>query len=366
MMHRPSVCWVLAAATLALTAVAGAPPSRAADEPPRALIERGAFKQARALLEPRLQAHPDDAEALWLMSRVKQAFGDTKAALDLAERAVALDGKNAEYHLQVAEVCGQMGQKAGLLKGMSLGKRFKKEAEIAVALDPRQTEARMDLMMFYVIAPGIVGGDKKRAKAMAEEIMGIDPVQGNLAHARLAIQQKDSARAEPFYRQAVEIGAKNYRARLSAASFYIGSSQRKWELAESHATTALELDRARIGAYVMLAAIYAHGERWPELDALLAAAEASVPDDLSPHYQAARILIVEGRDPVRAERYLRKYLSAEPEGGAPGLGGAHWRLGQALERQGRTAEAKREIEAALKINPDLDEAKKDLKRLRRA
>src|ERR1700675_3350966 len=85
----------------------------AADGALRALLERGAWKQVRALAAPRLTANPGDAEALWLMSQVKQAFGDEKAALEFAEKAVSLDEKNADYHLQLAEVCGQKAEKSG-------------------------------------------------------------------------------------------------------------------------------------------------------------------------------------------------------------------------------------------------------------
>jgi TolA-binding protein len=67
---------------------------------------------------------------------------------------------------------------------------------------------------------------------------------------------------------------------------------------------------------------------------------------------------------VRAERYLRHYLSREPEYGAASHATAHWRLGLALEKQGKKDEATSEFAAAVKADPKLDDAKKDLKRLK--
>src|SRR5262245_3960705 len=157
--------FALAVALLAIVA-----PIARADDSMRALIERGSWKKVRAIAEPRLAANPSDPEALWLMSQVKQAFGDVKAAMEYAEKAVALDGSNADYHLQLAEVVGQKAQKAGPIKGIGLGKKFRKEAETAIKLDPRQIDARFDMMMFYREAPGIIGGDNKKAKAQADEI----------------------------------------------------------------------------------------------------------------------------------------------------------------------------------------------------
>jgi tetratricopeptide (TPR) repeat protein len=70
-------------------------------------------------------------------------------------------------------------------------------------------------------------------------------------------------------------------------------------------------------------------------------------------------------DPARAERYFRKYLSQqEPEGETPSLAAARWRLGLALEKENRKEEALREIQAAVKMDPNLKEAQSDLKRVK--
>jgi hypothetical protein len=60
---------------------------------------------------------------------------------------------------------------------------------------------------------------------------------------------------------------------------------------------------------------------------------------------------------------LRKYLSTEPEGRAPSVGEAHWTLGLVLGQLGRRREALAELRTAEQMRPDLDEVKKDLRRL---
>src|ERR1700693_4408063 len=69
----------------------------AADTTPKALIEAGHWKRARPVAEQRYQAHPNDAEAAYLLSEVKLAFGDVEGARALAEKAVALAAKNSAY-----------------------------------------------------------------------------------------------------------------------------------------------------------------------------------------------------------------------------------------------------------------------------
>ncbi|HEY3122121.1 MAG TPA: hypothetical protein VGL15_15965 [Vicinamibacteria bacterium] len=62
--------------------------------------------------------------------------------------------------------------------------------------------------------------------------------------------------------------------------------------------------------------------------------------------------------------YFRRYLGQEPEGNAPTLAHAHWRPGTAVAGQGRRDEARSELQTALRLKPDLDEAKKELAALR--
>jgi hypothetical protein len=61
---------------------------------------------------------------------------------------------------------------------------------------------------------------------------------------------------------------------------------------------------------------------------------------------------------------VRTYLTIQPEGGGTGHAQAHWRLGQVLEKEGKRGEATAEIEQAVRLKPDLEDAKKDLKRLK--
>jgi len=98
----------------------------------------------------------------------------------------------------------------------------------------------------------------------------------------------------------------------------------------------------------------------------LARAEAAVPDDLSPYVFAARAMLREGAELPKAESYLKKYIgeTKEPEAGAPIIAGAHWSLGLVYEKEGRKADARSELETAVRLKPDFEPAKKDLKRLK--
>jgi tetratricopeptide (TPR) repeat protein len=326
------------------------------------LMERGRWKEARAAVAA---LGPDAARTHYLKARVQIAFNQLDQALVSAEKAVALEPRNADYHYQVSEVCGVMAQRAGKVKAFGLARRLRKEAEQAVALDPKHLEAREILVHFFSLAPGLIGGDKKKAAALAEEIARLSPARGAIQKAEIALRAKDEALAEKLYLQAIEADASSYGARMALCRIYAGEKRNQWSLVEKHAKAALANDPGRSGAYAVLAGLYAHQERWNDLDAILADAGRAIRGNLSPQYQAARILIVEHRDSTRAERLLRQYVAVEPEGGSPTVAHARWRLGQALEQQGRKTEAIAELEAASKLDPDFDPLKKDLKRIKK-
>jgi tetratricopeptide (TPR) repeat protein len=153
-------------------------------------------------------------------------------------------------------------------------------------------------------------------------------------------------------------------ATTTLVNWYLGQKPPRYDAAEPLAHTLISLDPHRLVGYRMLATVYTAAARWPELDAMLADAEKAVPDDLGAHYAAARTIIADGNDFPRAERRFRRYLGQEPEVHEPTLAQAHWRLGNVLEKEGRRADAVAELEQAVKLKPDFEEAKKDLARVR--
>jgi tetratricopeptide (TPR) repeat protein len=353
--------WVCISAGLFL----GASLCLGADSSPEELEEGGHWKRLRALEDPRVSANSNDAEAAYYLGKAKKEFGDLQGAMALAEKAVSLNSNNARYHLFVAEVAIDMGQKAGILKGLGMAHRFRQEAEKAVSLDPRYIDAHEDLMEFYQDAPGIAGGDKKKARELAEQIAKFDSTRGWLAQATLASKEKNAAKQEECYQKALATAPQDGRVLREMAAYYSSEAQKKYDLAEKYALEALKISEDHAVPYVALAVTYAAAERWKDLDALMERAEKNIPDDFGAHYQAGKLLLLSGKDLPRAERYFRKYLTMEPEAGEPNFAAAHWRLALVLEKEGKKPEAVSELEEAIRLEPDFKQAKEDLKRLKK-
>jgi tetratricopeptide (TPR) repeat protein len=326
-----------------------------------ALIEAGHFKQVARSIDV---TKTSDAETLYLLSNLKQAFGKTDEAVQYAERAVKADPNRAKYHLQLAGVLSDQAEKASLFKKISLAGRIRSELETSIKLEPKNTDCLAGMMMFYQNAPGIAGGSKDKAKQLAEEIGRIDASKGFLAQAQLAQGNNEKDKLEGLYLSALKADPASFEALLALANYYTSDAQKKYEKAETYAKQAIAIDHSRTGPYVVSAEILAFKQNWEKLESLLSDAEQANHDDLNPFYQAGRTLLQLNQELPRGERYLRKYLSQDPEGLTPSLSAAHWRLALILEKEGRKQDAIRELEESLRLQPDFENAKKDLKRLK--
>jgi len=275
------------------------------------LADAGHWKRARAKAEEARLAESNDARALWLASRVKLAFSELDEAAKLAERAAALDPKNAGYQLQIAEVWGTVAHRAPVWRQLGPGRRCKKAMDAAFALDPRHVENLFILMQYYQRAPGFMGGDKKRAAEIPARIREVDAARGWMAEAKLAEIRKDAAGQESALRRAVEANVRHYGARIELAAHLLRRGDAK--SAAEQARTAAGIHPDRVEAYQILARALDPG---PALEAVLAEAAVRVPDDLSPFYEAAR------RVSARRQAWIERYLSQPPEPTAPSHGDA--------------------------------------------
>jgi tetratricopeptide (TPR) repeat protein len=337
----------------------------AVDSSAKNLVDHGHFKRARTMLEERLAKNPKEADALVLMARVKLAYGQLDEAANILQQAISLEPSNSDAHLYLANTYGREAEKAGWLEKMGLARKVKKELQHATTLDPKNMDALEGMMDFYLEAPGVMGGSGKQAEEMASRILALDAVRGNLSQGRIASHTKKFAQCEAFFQKAVNAAPESYDALLAVADLYLQDHWNNLDKAAEYAGKALRVDPSRVGSYNVLASVLAATERWRELDELLDNSTKQIPDNLVPYFVAGRVLIVDQKDPARAERYLRRYLSQEePEGETPSFAAARWRLGLALERENRREEAVREMQEAVRMDRSLKQAIIDLARLK--
>jgi tetratricopeptide (TPR) repeat protein len=253
--------------------------------------------------------------------------GNVDAAIEAGELAVEALANDSQAWFWLGRAYAQQAMRASLLgKPRWAGKTHDAYLQ-AVTLDPANLDARFDLMQYYVMAPGFLGGDREKADAQAREVAERDVIMGKLATAMLAQTDKKADVAEAAYRDAVKLDPSHERARISLAMF-------------------LQRD-----------------ERWDEIRGLWDESLLRNPDDALAHYQLGRMAAVSGKDLEAGLGHLDRFLALgeTPEGMT--VGAAYWRRGQVLEKLGRRDDAIAAYADAVGREPFLTSAKDDLERL---
>lgn len=312
-------------ALLLLTLVA------AAESDPMSLLQNGKANQALQALKSQVQNNPSDARAYNLMARVYFQLGRWDDAVQAAEKSVSLAPQVSEYHQWLARSYGEKAEASGPVGAFNLVRKVKAEFEKAVALDEamKNLSARADLAEFYIEAPYIMGGDKGKARYLADSVMQHDPALGHFILGRVEEKQNSKNRAENEYKAAIEAS---------------GNRARYW---------------------VNLAHFYRHTGRLNEMEAAVnRSLNARMVDGL-PLFDGASLLLRAGRNFPGAIQMFRHYLSLEdPAEDGPAFQ-AHYLLGVLLEKQGDAKAAIAEYRAALDLASEYRPAQDALLRLSR-
>lgn len=294
---------------------------------PKELLAAGRVDDAIQFLQLQVSRSPADAESYNLLCRAYFMLQEWDRGIPECERARNLDPQSSLYHLWLGRIYGEKADHAIFWSAIALAKKVRASFERAVALDPRNWEARTDLAEFYVEAPGIVGGNKDKARAQVDALMPLNPGVAHWVAARMAEKDKDDASAE-----------REYRAEVTASH----SGARGW------------LD---------LASFLRRSNRLDEMEQALRHLESCPIDHAPSLMDGAGLLLRTGRDFPLAERLLRRYLLSPAEE-EPAFK-AHDMLGLLLEKQGDRRGAAEQYRAALALAHNYTRALEDLKRLGR-
>jgi hypothetical protein len=316
-----------------------------------------------------LQRNSEDVNALIALSTIEWAYGHLGPATVSAEKAVAVADGSAIAHAQLVNILGATlaSGKSSTFEKLSLSRRFRKEADRTLQLDPGNLYAHEALARYYWYAPSIGGGDRVKAQQIVAQLIDLDSARGYSLKAELDATNPDKverlASVLKDWKQAVATAPRSYTAHAGLSEYLLHADNLKW--AGDEAKMALAINPSRIAAYRLLAEIYVIGGQWEDLDALLQHAHTASPNDLSPEFTAAQTIFDRDLQSqyARAEVYLRNYVEQPVEGLEPSLAVGHWRLGQLLDREGRQTAALTEVQTAVNLDPSLDEARREMKRL---
>jgi len=139
------------------------------------LIEERKASELQAIAEIALKKTPTDAEAKYYLGVSLMLQEKHTEAIDYLDRAIAIAPGVSEYHRALGDAHGLAALRASLTHALSHAKKGRAALVKAIELDPKNTQARISLAMFYVHAPGIAGGSNKKGQEQIAEIEKLDP-----------------------------------------------------------------------------------------------------------------------------------------------------------------------------------------------
>ncbi|MGA2135889.1 MAG: tetratricopeptide repeat protein [Bryobacteraceae bacterium] len=108
-----------------------------------------------------------------------QAQHAAESGIQAAERAIAIDSKNAEYHRVLGTLCGQVVP-ANILFALSYGKRARDAINKALELDPKSAQAYLARGVGNYYLPEAMGGGAAVAIPDMRKAATLDPASAEV------------------------------------------------------------------------------------------------------------------------------------------------------------------------------------------
>jgi tetratricopeptide (TPR) repeat protein len=329
----------------------------------------GQFQQAALVYGRILQIDPDHADSLHLLGMVASQARQPEMAIDLIQRAIALNGGVAAYHSNLGSIFQGLGKLDEAVDRYTL----------ALSLDPRLPEIHLNLGLVLQTQ-----GRLDEAIASYRQAVALDPnlaaAHSNLGNGLQALGNLDEAIAH--YQTALALNP-----RFPEAWYNLGNSQLAQDKLEDAAASyrrALSFNGSLAEAHCNLGNVLQRQEKLDEAMACYEQALQIKPACADAHYNLANVLSYQGKlqpavteyelalryDPscVKAHNNLGNVLRTleRPEeavahyrqipDGSPEFTDAYCNLGLALLTLGRHDEAIQSIERTLALKPEMAEA----------
>ena len=268
----------------------------------------------------------NNGPAALLLSRVAYRLNRADDAVKWGERGVKLLPDSASAHLWLGRAYLLELEGAAFYRQPGLSKRVRTEFDRALELNPSDFDVRESRARYFMNAPSIGGGSIEKARAEATTAYRIDPYRGALLRGQIEEHEKRPGAAEAEYAG----------------------------LVRAYPDSATPFNR--------LVNLYQTSRQYAEAFRLIDARTGRLTADESAMYQTGKTAALSGERLEKGEAALRQYISLGTFTLASEAN-ARNRLAMILEKRKDVAAAVREYEAAIRLDPKLEDAKAGLKRL---
>lgn len=245
---------------------------------------------------------------------------DIDDAEELIEEALEVFPQRADVNYLCGQIMGIQASQS-IFSALSYAGKSLDCFKQAASLEPANTEYQFGLMMFYLQAPGIAGGDTEKAWKLVNDISAIDAIAG----VRAELQYYANTDDEEAYEEAISNALTTYP---DHAEFYYRhgldlQKDKKFSEALNAFKQATDADIDDPKAHFKLSALYQIGR-----NAVL-----------------SELAIMEGIDAL--QRYLDRSVEVE---NLPSVQWAHYRLAQLYQLNGNNPPIQQHLKLAAKTD----------------
>lgn len=294
-------------------------------------LERNQFKN----IEKHVTALPTFASDLQLQQAHAEALmglDQTEAAADFLQQAHKTFPKDADLLQLAAMNQFTLAQQASIFSAAGHAKDGLALLKQAVSLAPDDADLQLNLIGFYLQAPGIAGGDEDEAKRMAQALAGKDPVAGPIAQAMVLNNDDKADEALKIIDEALQQQPQQARLLAQKAVLLVSKKQMK----------------EAVGLY-----------------------QQAVQYTEKPHqkynylYQIGRLAAVEQQDKAAGKAALQQFIDFYKDGENQQLPWARVRLAQIHLLEQNKADAEQALQPVLALADKPEKLEKELKSLQK-
>jgi tetratricopeptide (TPR) repeat protein len=323
-------------------------------------FDEGRIVQSKPLFLDAVKDDPHNAEAYYYLGWLT-INSDYAGAIEYLENAVNLNGSAAKYHLMLGNAYGVKAQRGGIFGKLGAASNCKAQYLMAISLDAKFTEARVNMIEFYLQAPGIVGGSVEKAVAESDTIKTYDPYAGYIAEARVHEYQKEKVKQEECYRKAISIDPKNFIAYKALWLMYMNENNVRqadeiFKKAVSSVTNTSDI-------YFQMGLFYVGKNEFVKAREMFEATLKKNPKNYAVYYQLGKVDLLSGTDLYQGLSYFEKYIQTPELKNSPRHEYAYLRMGMIYEKLGKADSARISYRKSLELSPDFEDAKKALEKL---
>jgi tetratricopeptide (TPR) repeat protein len=317
-------------------------------------------QKARGYLQAALRLNPQDAEVLLALSRIEAGQGQIQATQNLVSKAQKVErSQRPQPWIELAKLAQAEGNVRSAIN------MFEK----AKALEPENADTHYQLGELYIqahhphtasqayrAAGALYGktlqvGKATQAMSKAIDLMPEDP-DLRLAQGDVFMQLGQPEKARVAYQNAQELAPKNVTSlqKLATLQQQLGQQTEAFAILEN----ALAIQPNHAGVNLQMAQLHMQHHEYKKAEKYLKRAKKGEPKNAAIARALAQVHTASGRLDAASEVY--QSLTQNPSQDA----GLYTAYGDVLGKQGRFAEAQLQYEKALKLNPDMASVHKNL------